>query len=114
MTARNSSANAYLRFVELAGSRSPLPQLQPDEERLFRHVALAYYEGENLSVRTLMARRHLGSPATIHTRLKTLRASGWVMLADTADSRRKQVLPTPGARRHLSWLSRCVLRASSE
>jgi hypothetical protein len=106
--------STYLRFLELAGSRSRLPELRPDEERLFQHLALAQYRGEILSVRAVMTLRQLGSPATIHTRLKTLRASGWIMLADTVDSRRKHVLPTSAARRHLAWLSRCVLRASSE
>jgi hypothetical protein len=101
----------YLRFLELAASRSRLPELRPDEERLFLHVALAQCRGEMLSVRALMALRQLGAPATIHTRLKALRASGWVTLADTVDSRRKQVVLTEAGMSEVRRLSRYMIRA---
>jgi hypothetical protein len=103
--------STYLRFLELAGSRSRLLELGPDEERLFLNVALAQYEGESLSVRSVMALRQLGSPATIHTRLKALRATGWVKLADTVDSRRKQVVLTEVGMREVRRLSRYMIRA---
>jgi hypothetical protein len=111
-----NASSVYLRFVELsrAGEGATLPCLSPDEGRLFEHIALAQYRGENLAVRAVMALRQLGAPATIHTRLKALRANGWIMLADTDDVRRKHVIPTPAARRHLAWLARCVVRATTK
>jgi hypothetical protein len=113
VTDMNDTRRTYLRFLELAcsGTGSRLPELRPDEERLFQHVALAQYRGEILSVRALMALRQLGAPATIHTRLKTLRASGWVTLADTVDSRRKQVVLTEAGMREVRRLSRSMIRA---
>jgi hypothetical protein len=110
-----NAPSVYLRLLALSRARSgsALPELSPEQERLFNHVALAHYRGEALSVRALMALRQLGSPATIHTRLKAMRATGWVMLTDTG-SRRKQVIPTATARRYIAWLSRCVVRAVGE
>jgi hypothetical protein len=95
-----NAASIYLRLLDLSRVRSGimLPELSPEQERLFNHVALAQYRGEALSVRALMALRQLGSPATIHTRLKALRATGWVMLTDPApDGSRLFRPPQPGA-----------------
>jgi hypothetical protein len=111
----NDKASVYVRFLQLcAVAPAKLPQLDPFEERLFQHVALAQYRGENLSVRGLMSLRQFGAPATIHTRLKALRASGWVALADTVDSRRKQVVLTEPGMREVRRLSRCVVRACTQ
>ena len=39
----------------------------------------------------MMAKAEFGSPATVHSRLKSMREKGWLMLSDTDDTRRKQV-----------------------
>jgi hypothetical protein len=62
-------------------------------------------------VRAVMALRQLGSPATIHSRMKALRAGGWIMLVDTDDRRRKQVVLTKAAMREVQRLSRNLIRA---
>jgi hypothetical protein len=110
--ATRNDTGVYLRFIEITRSRpgTALPDLSPHEGRLFEYIALAQQRGENLSVRSVMALRQLGSPASVPARLKALRASGWIMLADTHNACRKHVVPTPAAWRHLAWLARCVLR----
>jgi hypothetical protein len=89
-----------------------LPPLDPLEERILTWVARASQEGERLSVRDMMGKHELGAPATIHTRLKSMRSKGWIVLADTEDARRKQVALTKGALQHFQRLSRCMVKAA--
>jgi DNA-binding MarR family transcriptional regulator len=108
-------ADIYLRFLQLAEALRglpTLPELDPLEERMLALVARARQENERLSVRDLMAKEQLGSPATVHNRLKSMREKGWIVLSDTEDSRRKQVDLTQAALQHFDKLSQCMLNAT--
>jgi DNA-binding MarR family transcriptional regulator len=59
-----------------------------------------------------MSKHELGAPATVHTRLKSMREKGWIMLSDTEDSRRKQVQLTQAALQHFDRLSQCMVKAA--
>jgi SOS-response transcriptional repressor LexA len=108
-------ADIYLRFLQLAESLRglpSLPSLDPLEERILTLVARASQESSRLSVRDMMSFRSLGSPATIHGRLKSMREKGWIMLADTEDARRKQIELTHDAWLHFDRLSKLLVQAS--
>lgn len=108
-------ADLYLRFLQLAEAirgLPSLPALDPLEERILAIVARAQQENAQLSVRTMMAKHELGAPATVHSRLKSMREKGWIMLSDTDDARRKQIELTPDALLHFDRLSACMLRAA--
>lgn len=108
-------ADIYLRFLQLTEALRglpSLPELDPLEERILALVARAQQEQVRLSVRDVMARHEVGAPATIHTRLKSMREKGWIMLTDTDDTRRKQVELTQAALQHFDRLSQCMLRAT--
>ena len=108
-------ADIYLRFLQLAEALRglpALPELDPLEERILALVARARQDNERLSVRDMMAKDQLGSPATVHNRLKSMREKGWIMLTDTEDSRRKQVDLTQAALQHFDKLSQCMLNAT--
>lgn len=110
-------ADIYLRFLNLAQALRglpALPALDPLEERILSVVGLARQSAQRLSVRDLMAIDDLGAPATVHTRLKSMRKKGWIVLADTEDRRRKQVQLTPAALAHFDQLSDCFLKAAQE
>lgn len=110
-------ADIYFRFLQLVEAvrgLPSLPSLDPLEERLLALVANASQAQARLSVRDLMAKSELGSPATIHTRLKSMRGKGWVVLADTDDARRKQIELTPEALRYFDSLSGCMLKAAQD
>ena len=110
-----SRADVYLKFLRLTGV--PPRELEPLdslEARIADLVALTQYKNEPLSVRELMVHDELASPTTLHSRLKSMRRKGWLLLADTADGRRKQLELTPAALRHLAWLSECIVRAIEE
>lgn len=115
MAPRTRPADIYFRFLQLTEAirgLPTLPPLDPLEERVLALVASARQKQERLCVRDLMARSELGAPATIHTRLKSMRAKGWIMLSDTEDSRRKQVDLTQAAMLHFDRLSSCLLKAA--
>ncbi|HJW55086.1 MAG TPA: winged helix-turn-helix domain-containing protein [Burkholderiaceae bacterium] len=108
-------ADIYLRFLKLAEALRglpSLPELDPLEERILTLVARAGQEKERLSVRDMMAKNELGSPAMLHGRLKSMREKGWIMLADTEDARRKQIALTQAALLHFDKLSRCLVKAA--
>lgn len=109
------SSDVYLRFLHLAEAIRGLPSmppLDPLEERILAFVARAGEQEERLCVRDMMAKDQLGAPATIHTRLKSMRAKGWIMLSDTEDSRRKQIELTQDAVRYFDRLSKCMVQAA--
>ncbi len=112
----NRPADIYLRFLQLAEALRglpSLPSLDPLEERILTLVARANQERQRLSVRDMMAQQALGSPATLHNRLKSMREKGWIMLADTEDSRRKQIELTQAALLHFDKLSKCLVQAAN-
>ena len=108
-------ADIYLRFLQLAETLRGLPSLpalDPLEEKMLQLVARATHGKERLSVRDMMAQQKLGSPATLHARLKSMRDKGWITLGDTEDPRRKQIELSQAALRHFDKLSECFLKAA--
>src|SRR6476660_9835590 len=115
MKRQTRPADIYLRFLQLAEAirgLPSLPSLDPLEERILAMVARAGKEQQRLRVRDMMAKEELGAPATIHTRLKSMREKGWIMLTDTEDTRRKQIELTQAALLHFDKLSKCMLQAA--
>lgn len=113
-TSRRRSAEIYLRFLQLANAMRglpSLPSLDPLEERILSFVAIHGKDNVRLSVRDIMAVAELGSPSTVHTRLKSMRTKGWLILTDTDDVRRKQVALSEPALLHFEELSRCIVNA---
>ena len=114
MIKRTRTADIYLRFLQLAEalrSKSSLPPLEPLEERILELIAYARQTQDRLSVKDLMNKRELGSPAMLHGRLKSMREKGWILLADTEDARRKQLALTDAALMHFEKLSKCLMEA---
>jgi DNA-binding MarR family transcriptional regulator len=115
MSKSTRPADIYLRFLNLVGALRDLPSLpplDPLEERILAVVGRARQLEKRLSVRDLMAQEELGAPATIHTRIKSMRSKGWLVLADTEDSRRKQVDLTPAALAYFDEISGLMLKAA--
>jgi hypothetical protein len=65
-------------------------------------------------VKDLMGKRELGSPAMLHSRLKSMREKGWILLAETEDARRKQLELTQAALLHFDKLSKCLVQAAKK
>lgn len=108
------SVDIYLRFLELADvikGLPSLPPLDPLEERMLALVGRAMRAQERLSVRDMMGKSELGAPGTVHSRLKSMREKGWIILTDTEDTRRKQIELTQAALQHFDKLSKCLVKA---
>lgn len=117
MSKRSRPADVYLRFIQLSEAirgMPSLPPLEPLEERILQLIAYARQNEERLSVKDLMGKRELGSPAMLHGRLKSMRAKGWILLADTEDARRKQLELTQAALLHFDKLSKCLVQAAKK
>ncbi|HEU4853165.1 MAG TPA: winged helix-turn-helix domain-containing protein [Telluria sp.] len=115
MSRRSRPADIYLRFLQLSEALRGLPSLpplDPLEERILALVARVGQDQARLSVRDLMGMSEFGAPATVHSRLKSMREKGWVTLSDTDDARRKQVELTAAALNHFDLLSNCLLKAA--
>jgi DNA-binding MarR family transcriptional regulator len=108
-------AEIYLRFLQLAEAirgLPALPALDPLEEKILEFVARASQNKERLSVRDMMGHSELGSPATLHGRIASMREKGWVTLSDTEDTRRKQIDLTPAALKHFDKLAEAWSKAA--
>ncbi|CAG9268678.1 winged helix-turn-helix domain-containing protein [Paraburkholderia unamae] len=108
-------ADIYLRFLQLAEALRGLPALpvlDPLEEKILEFVARATQKNDRLSVRDMMAHSELGSPATLHARVTSMREKGWLTLTDTEDARRKQIELTPAALKHFDKLAEAFAKAA--
>ena len=117
MSKKTRPADIYLRFLQLSEALRDLPSLpplEPLEERILSLIAFARQKKERLSVKDLMGKRELGSPAMLHGRLKSMRSKGWILLAETEDARRKQLELTQAALLHFDKLSKCLLQAAKK
>ena len=116
MTRPTRHSDIYMRFLQLAEALRGLPSLpglDPLEERMLGVIARAGQEQQRLCVRDMMGKTELGSPATLHSRLTSMREKGWIKLSDTEDARRKQVELTQAALAHFDGLARCIVQAAA-
>ena len=92
------SADAYMRFLQLARSVQQLPdapQLDANEKALLEEIALRWFENKVMTVREAIALAHLGSPATLHKRISRLRQKDLLKTFNQAeDKRAKYLIPT--------------------
>ena len=93
-----ATANAYLRFLQLAKSIQQLPDaplLDANEMALLEEVALRWFENQPMTVREAIGLAHLGSPATLHKRITRLRQKQMLMTFNQPeDKRAKYLIPT--------------------
>jgi hypothetical protein len=112
---RSITSDVYLDFLCLRRSlreASSLPALDPLEERLVEMIAGASEPGERFSVSELINSHELGSPTTLHTRLTSLRAKGWIELAYTDGARTRQLQLTTDGLRYMDKLAKCMMTAA--
>ena len=95
---KSASANAYMRFLQLARSIQELPDgplLDANEKALLEEIALRWFENRVMTVREAIGLAHLGSPATLHKRITRLRQKDLLKTFNqTEDKRAKYLIPT--------------------
>jgi hypothetical protein len=95
---KSASANAYMRFLQLARSVQQLPdapQLDANEKALLEEIALCWFENRVMTVREAIGLSQLGSPATLHKRISRLRQKDLLKTFNQPeDKRAKYLIPT--------------------
>ncbi len=107
-----STSISYIKFLNLANAMRELtefPVLNPMEEYLLNHIALAWHANKNPSVSHTMHTSSEMSPSTVHRHLTTLRRKGFVRLnVDERDNRVKFISHTPLSQQYFSLLGQCL------
>lgn len=108
--------DAYFRFLKFSEATQELPsfpRLDAVEGQLLQLVAKSWREGRALSVTETIQTSGIGSPATLHARLKRLRAKGLIELQTLDDARCKQVVPTSETLDYFVSLGECMQKATA-
>lgn len=109
MNTRSPFKSAYLRFLQLISAVEAMPDLQDfdaNEKALFDALVLHWSQGKPLTVREAIGQAELGSPATLHKRLKRLIAKDLVVAYhEGADRRTKFLQPSEKGMIYIEWLS---------
>jgi hypothetical protein len=79
-----------------------------NDTRLINIVSLAFFQETRLSVVDLMKLKELGSPQTIHNRIKELVSTNWIELQTTDDNRRYQVSPSKKLLNYFDTLGKVI------
>ncbi len=105
---------AYIRFlnlIDVLDRINPGKKLDATEESLLDKIVLSAHQGEVVLVGDLISLSEFGSQATLHGRLKNLRAMGLIDMAAEEDGRKKHVVPTKLAMKRYDELSKCLEKA---
>ena len=105
---------AYIRFlnlIDVLDRINPGKKLDAIEESLLNKIVLSAHQDEIMLVGDLISLSEFGSQATLHGRLKNLRAMGLIDMAAEEDGRKKHVLPTKLAMKRYEELSKCLEKA---
>jgi hypothetical protein len=103
----------YLHLLQSLRDAATIPALEPIEERLVNELAVAWHQGQALTVLDVMDMHVIASRTTIHRRLKALRKQGLIHLeSDERDNRVKYVQPTDAMHAYFGALARCMQKAA--
>jgi DNA-binding MarR family transcriptional regulator len=101
--------SAYLRFLQLVAAvdqMSGLDDFDANEKALFDSLCLRWSQGKAMTVREAISQTNLGSPATLHKRLKRLIAKQLIVAAhEGQDKRAKYLVPSEKGQAYIDWLS---------
>ena len=110
MVTRSAKGSAMIKFTvqRLLIRQSGYGYLTPKDEQLLDAVARAYVRQEQLTVKDLMRKTELGSPASVHARIKFLRAENLIEYLITGDVSRYHVVPTEKLLRYFDELGNAI------
>lgn len=112
---RSPYVSAYLRFLRLVAVTTMLPgmdRFDANTQALFEEIMLAWSSGTPLSVRQAIYIDRLGSPATLHKRVSTLRKMELIEVAGSeGDRRTKFLVPTSKGLKYIAKLDEACLQS---
>ena len=111
LKAKNPAYIRFLNLIDVLDRINPGMKLDATEESLLNKIVLSAHQGEVMLVGDLISLAEFGSQATLHGRLKNLRAMGLIDMAAEEDGRKKHVVPTKLAMKRYEALSKCLEKA---
>ncbi|MBZ4212162.1 MAG: hypothetical protein LAD29_13610 [Rhodoferax sp.] len=106
---------AYVKFLQLVSAVRQLPiypAMDVTEVQTLNALAQEWHLGNKISVVQAMGMLPDVSPSSVHRRLKTLRAKGFVSLQeDEFDNRIKYIIGTRLFTKYLAQMDRCLTQA---
>jgi DNA-binding MarR family transcriptional regulator len=91
---------------------NPGKKLDSTEESLLDRIVLSFHAKQAILVGDLISISELGSQATLHGRLKSISAMGYIKMAANEDGRKKEVVPTKIALKRYEEISKCLEKAA--
>lgn len=110
----NELQDIYFRFLNLFRAIEDLPGfpvLDSIEKALLDELSLNWKMGKNMLVSQAINLPEIGSPATLHARLKNLHKQGMIVYAVDTDARKKYIQPTEKALQYFNQISECMNKA---
>jgi DNA-binding transcriptional ArsR family regulator len=101
----------FLNLIDVLDRINPGMKVDAIEESLLNKIVLGAHQGQVMLVGDLISLAEFGSQATLHGRLKNLRAMGLIDMAAEKDGRKKHVVPTKLAMKRYEELSKCMEKA---
>ena len=102
----------FLRLVDAARQLPSYPKMDGTEVRLLNALAQEWQIGDKVKVLHAMKMLPDVSPSSVHRRLKTLRAKGFLTLeVDDSDNRIKYVVSTRLCTKYLAKMDACLAKA---
>lgn len=105
----------YFRFLNLfraVESMPGFPVLDSIEKNLLDELSISWKSGQHMLVSDAIALAQIGSPATLHARLKNLRREGMIEYTTDDDARKKYIQPTEKALKYFAQISDCMKQAT--
>ncbi|MEI7537944.1 MAG: winged helix-turn-helix domain-containing protein [Comamonadaceae bacterium] len=113
--AGNRLTMPYLKFLQLVNTVRQLPsypEMDATEVQTLNALAQEWSTGNKISVLQAMGMLPNVSPSSVHRRLKTLRAKGFISLAeDEFDNRIKYIIGTKLFTKYLAQMDKCLTQA---
>jgi len=111
-TIKSTSYIRFLNLIDALDRMNPGKKLDSTEESLLDRIVLSFHAKQAILVGDLISISQLGSQATLHGRLKSLSAMGYIKMAANEDGRKKEVVPTKIALKRYEEISKCLEKAA--
>jgi hypothetical protein len=111
-TIKSTSYIRFLNLIDALDRMNPGKKLDSTEESLLDRIVLSFHAKQAILVGDLISISELGSQATLHGRLKSLSAMGYIKMAANEDGRKKEVVPTKIALKRYKEISKCLEKAA--
>jgi hypothetical protein len=106
---KNLAYFRYLQLLQVMDAQVNWPAVDPIEDQILNQIILNQGKEQIQLVGTLICLQEIGSPATLHARIKRLIEKGYLRIVrNPQDGRKKQVELTALAIKRFVRLSSCV------